>query len=173
MRPSANAAGAQAAANTARGAQTDFAADYAEIVRLGKAIPAGVDMPSLLVQLDRAAEGTDIRALVVGGEVVASMKRTCGSGEFRANLHRGGRAEPVVITEEERKAALRSAEALGLNVAGVDMLRSSRGPVVIEVNSSPGIEGMEKATGVDLAGAMLGFLERRAGCGETRTSGVG
>ena len=110
---------------------------------------------------------------MVDGEVVASMKRTCSSGEFRANLHRGGRAEPVAITEEERTTALRSAEVLGLNVAGVDMLRSSRGPVVVEVNSSPGIEGMEKATGADLAGAMLDFLESRAGCGETRTSGSG
>ena len=127
----------------------------------------------LVQEYIKEADGTDIRALVVDGEVVASMKRTCSSGEFRANLHRGGRAEPVAITEEERTTALRSAEVLGLNVAGVDMLRSSRGPVVVEVNSSPGIEGMEKATGADLAGAMLDFLEARAGCGETRTRGVG
>jgi ribosomal protein S6--L-glutamate ligase len=127
----------------------------------------------LVQEYIKEADGTDIRALVVDGEVVASMKRTCSSGEFRANLHRGGRAEPVAITEEERTTALRSAEVLGLNVAGVDLLRSNRGPVVVEVNSSPGIEGMEKATGADLAGAMLGFLESRAGCGETRTRGVG
>ena len=127
----------------------------------------------LVQEYIKEADGTDIRALVVDGEVVASMQRTCGSGEFRANLHRGGTAEPVSITEEERTTALRSAEVLGLNVAGVDMLRSSRGPVVVEVNSSPGIEGMEKATGADLAGAMLDFLERRAGFGETRTRGVG
>jgi ribosomal protein S6--L-glutamate ligase len=127
----------------------------------------------LVQEYIKEADGTDIRALVVDGEVVASMKRTCSSGEFRANLHRGGRAEPVTITEEERTTALRSAEVLGLNVAGVDLLRSNRGPVVVEVNSSPGIEGMEKATGADLAGAMLGFLESRAGCGETRTRGVG
>jgi ribosomal protein S6--L-glutamate ligase len=101
------------------------------------------------------------------------MKRTCSTGEFRANLHRGGRAEPVAITEEERTTALRSADVLGLNVAGVDMLRSNRGPVVVEVNSSPGIEGMEKVTDADLAGAMLDFLEARAGCGETRTRGAG
>jgi ribosomal protein S6--L-glutamate ligase len=119
------------------------------------------------------AGGTDIRALVVGGEVVASIKRTCGVGEFRANLHRGGKAGPVVITQEERRTAIRSAEVLGLNVAGVDMLRSNRGPVVMEVNSSPGIEGMEQATGADAAGAMIGFLERRARRGETRTRGVG
>jgi ribosomal protein S6--L-glutamate ligase len=101
------------------------------------------------------------------------MKRTCGVGEFRANLHRGGKAEPVVLSEDERRTAIRSAEVLGLNVAGVDMLRSNRGPVVMEVNSSPGIEGMEQANGADVAGAMIEFLERRARRGETRTRGVG
>jgi ribosomal protein S6--L-glutamate ligase len=110
---------------------------------------------------------------VVDGKVVASMKRTCPTGEFRANLHCGGTAEPVVISEEERKTALRAAEVLGLNVAGVDMLRSNRGPVVVEVNSSPGIEGMEQASGFDLAGVMIDFLGERAECGETRTRGVG
>jgi ribosomal protein S6--L-glutamate ligase len=127
----------------------------------------------LVQEYIKEADGSDIRALVVGGKVVASMKRTCGSGEFRANLHRGGKAEPVLLTAAERKTAVRSAEVLGLNVAGVDMLRSNRGPVVIEVNSSPGIQGMEQATGADLAGAMLDFLERRAIRGETRTRGVG
>ncbi len=134
---------------------------------------SAADTNILVQEYIKEADGTDIRALVVDGEVVASMKRTCGSGEFRANLHRGGTAEPVAVTEEERTTAVRSAEVLGLNVAGVDMLRSRRGPVVVEVNSSPGIEGMEKATGADLAGAMLDFLERRAGFGETRTRGVG
>ena len=119
------------------------------------------------------AEGADLRCFVVGDEVVASMRRQAPEGDFRSNLHRGGTAEPVAVTEEERTTAVRSAEVLGLNVAGVDMLRSRRGPVVVEVNSSPGIEGMEKATGTDLAGAMLDFLERRAGFGETRTRGVG
>jgi ribosomal protein S6--L-glutamate ligase len=127
----------------------------------------------LVQEYIKEADGTDIRALVVGGKVVAAMKRTCATGEFRANLHRGGKAEPVTLTEEERKTARRSAAVLGLNVAGVDMLRSNRGPVVVEVNSSPGIEGMEQASGVDLAGVMLDFLERRAACGETRTRGVG
>jgi ribosomal protein S6--L-glutamate ligase len=121
----------------------------------------------------KEAGGVDLRALVVGGEVVASMRRSSRRGEFRANLHRGGKAEPVVISEDERRAAVRSAEVLGLNVAGVDMLRSSRGPLVIEVNSSPGIEGMEQASGVDVAGAMIAFLERHARRGETRTRGVG
>jgi ribosomal protein S6--L-glutamate ligase len=132
-----------------------------------------LDANILVQEYIKEADGTDIRALVVDGEVVAAMKRTCGTGEFRANLHRGGRAEPVTITDDERKTALRSAEVLGLNVAGVDMLRSNRGPVVVEVNSSPGIEGMERASGVDVAGAMLDFLERRARRGETRTRGVG
>jgi ribosomal protein S6--L-glutamate ligase len=100
------------------------------------------------------------------------MKRTCSTGEFRANLHCGGKAEPVVITDEERRTAQRAAEVLGLNVAGVDMLRSNRGPLVMEVNSSPGIQGMETATGIDLAGAMLDFLERHCRRGETRTRGV-
>jgi ribosomal protein S6--L-glutamate ligase len=94
-------------------------------------------------------------------------------GEFRANLHRGGKAEPVVLSGEERRTAIRSAEVLGLNVAGVDMLRSNRGPVVMEVNSSPGIEGMEQASGADVAGAMIEFLERRAKRGETKTRGIG
>jgi ribosomal protein S6--L-glutamate ligase len=130
-------------------------------------------MNILVQEYIKEADGTDIRALVVGRKVVASMKRSCGTGEFRANLHRGGKAEPVVLTEQERKTAVRSAEVLGLNVAGVDMLRSNRGPLVVEVNSSPGLEGMEKASGVDLAGAILDFLERRAARGETKTRGVG
>ncbi|HEX5999603.1 MAG TPA: RimK family alpha-L-glutamate ligase, partial [Hyphomicrobiaceae bacterium] len=127
----------------------------------------------LVQEFIKEAGGTDIRALVVDGKVVASMKRTCSTGEFRANLHLGGKAEAVVITDEEARTAGRAAEVLGLNVAGVDMLRSGRGPLVVEVNSSPGIEGMEQASGLDLAGAMLDFLEHRAGCGETRTRGIG
>ena len=121
----------------------------------------------------REANGSDIRALVVGGEVVAATKRIGRPGEFRANLHRGGKAEAVVVSEEERRTAVRSAEVLGLNVAGVDLLRSNRGPVVVEVNSSPGIEGMEQASGTDVAGAMIEFLERHAERGQTKTRGVG
>ena len=101
------------------------------------------------------------------------MIRSSKMGEFRANLHRGGKAEPVVLSEEERRTALRAAEVLGLNVAGVDLLRSNRGPVVVEVNSSPGIEGMELASGCDVAGAMLEFLEHHAQRGQTRTRGNG
>jgi ribosomal protein S6--L-glutamate ligase len=130
-------------------------------------------MNILVQEFIKEAGGTDVRALVVGGAVVASIKRCCKIGDFRANLHRGGKAEPVVLSEEERRTAVRSAEVLGLHVAGVDMLRSNRGPVVIEVNSSPGIEGMEQASGADVAGAMIEFLEQRARRGETRTRGVG
>ena len=134
---------------------------------------SAANMNILVQEFIKEAGGTDVRALVVGGAVVASMKRVGKMGDFRANLHRGGKSEPVAITEEERKTAIRSAEVLGLNVAGVDMLRSNRGPVVIEVNSSPGIEGMEQASGADVAGAMIEFLEKRARPGETRTRGVG
>ena len=127
----------------------------------------------LVQEYIKEAGGTDVRALVIGGEVVAAMKRTGKIGDFRSNLHRGGRAEKVDLSPEERRTAIRSAEILGLNVCGVDMLRAKRGPVVIEVNSSPGIEGMEQATGVDVAGAMIRFLERRATPGDTSTKGAG
>jgi ribosomal protein S6--L-glutamate ligase len=127
----------------------------------------------LVQEYIREAAGSDVRALVVGGDVVAAMKRTSRKGDFRANLHRGGKAEPVVLTEEERVSALKSVEAMGLNVAGVDMLRSSRGTLVLEVNPTPGIEGMEGATGVDVAGAMIALLEARARPGDTQTKGTG
>ena len=118
-------------------------------------------------------DASDIRALVVGGRVVAAIKRTGQSGEFRSNLHRGGRAETVDITPAERETALRSAAALGLNVCGVDMLRSERGPLVTEVNSSPGLRGIEQATGFDAAGAIIAFLEAHARPGNTETKGNG
>jgi ribosomal protein S6--L-glutamate ligase len=127
----------------------------------------------LVQEYIKEAGGNDLRVLVVGGAVVASMMRSGKMGDFRANLHRGGRAETVTISADEGRTAVRSAEVLGLNVAGVDLLRSSRGPVVIEVNSSPGIEGMEQASGADVAGAMIEFLERHAKRGETRTRGAG
>ncbi len=131
------------------------------------------DMNILVQEYIKEAGGADIRVLVVGGVVVASMMRLGKNSDFRSNLHRGGRAEPETISDEERRTALRSAEVLGLNVAGVDMLRANRGPVVMEVNSSPGIEGMEEATGVDVAGAMIEFLEKSARPGETKTRGHG
>ena len=127
----------------------------------------------LVQEYIREAAGTDVRALVVGGSVVAAMKRTSRKGEFRSNLHRGGKAEPVAITDEERVTAIKSVEAMGLNVAGVDMLRSSRGTLVLEVNPTPGFEGMEGATGIDVAGAMIALLEARARPGDTQTKGSG
>jgi ribosomal protein S6--L-glutamate ligase len=127
----------------------------------------------LVQEFIKEAGGTDVRALVVGGQVVAAMKRTGKIGDFRSNLHRGGRAESVQLSPDEIDTAVRSARTLGLNVCGVDMLRARRGPVVIEVNSSPGIEGIEAATGVDIAGHIITFLERRATPGDTSTSGRG
>ena len=113
----------------------------------------------LVQEFVKEAGGADIRAFVVGDRVVGAMKRQSGPGEFRSNLHRGGTAEEIAVTPEERWAAVRACRALGLNVAGVDMLRSSRGPVLIEVNSTPGLEGIERATGEDIAGQIISFME--------------
>ena len=119
------------------------------------------------------AGGSDIRCLVVGDKVVAAMKRQGREGEFRSNLHRGGSAKLVKITPEERSTAVRSARVMGLNVAGVDLLRSNHGPVVMEVNSSPGLEGIETATQKDVAGLIIEFIEKNAKRGKTRTRGRG
>ena len=104
------------------------------------------------------AKGADLRCFVVGGEVVATMRRQAPKGDFRSNLHRGGSARPVRASEDEQVAAVRAAEVLGLGVAGVDLIRSARGPLVLEVNSSPGLEGIEAATGVDIAGRIVDFV---------------
>jgi ribosomal protein S6--L-glutamate ligase len=128
----------------------------------------GLDANILVQEYIKEAGGSDIRAIVVGGKVVASMRRTAKDGEFRSNLHRGGTAEKIKLTPEERSTAVRSAKAMGLNVAGVDMLRSNHGPVVMEVNSSPGLEGIEKATGVDVAGKIIDFIEKNAAPNRTR-----
>jgi ribosomal protein S6--L-glutamate ligase len=133
----------------------------------------GADVNIMVQEFIKEAGGTDIRALVVGGKVVAAMKRTGAADDFRSNLHRGGSAEPIRISPEERSTALRAAKSMGLNVCGVDMLRSNHGPVVMEVNSSPGLEGIEKATGIDIAGKIIEFLERHAEPGKTRTKGRG
>jgi ribosomal protein S6--L-glutamate ligase len=119
------------------------------------------------------AAGADIRCFVIGDKVVASMKRQAREGEFRSNLHRGGSATLIRITPEERSTAVRSAKVMGLNVAGVDLLRSNHGPVVMEVNSSPGLEGIEKATQKDVAGMIIEFIEKTAKKGKTRTRGTG
>jgi len=133
----------------------------------------GAKVNILVQQFIKEAEATDIRALVIGDRVVAAMKREGPTGEFRSNLHRGGLGEKVRITPEEREMAVKAARTLGLNVCGVDMLRSKNGPLVMELNSSPGIEGLEKASGVDVAGLMIDFLERNAPHGNTRTRGKG
>lgn len=106
------------------------------------------------------SEGSDIRAFVVDGEVVASMKRTAQEGEFRSNLHRGANAIPVELSPEEERTAIKSCEVLGLKIAGVDMLQSKRGPLLLEVNPSPGLEGISKTTGIDVAGKIIEYLER-------------
>jgi ribosomal protein S6--L-glutamate ligase len=121
----------------------------------------------------REAGGTDIRALVVGGKVVAAMQRTGAADEFRSNLHRGGSAKVIKITPEERSTAVRAAKRMGLNVCGVDMLRSNHGPVIMEVNSSPGLEGIESATGKDIAGQIIDFIAANAVSGNTKTKGRG
>jgi ribosomal protein S6--L-glutamate ligase len=119
------------------------------------------------------AGGADIRCFVIGEKVVAAMKRQGKEGEFRSNLHRGGSATLVRITPEERSTAARAARTMGLNVAGVDILRSNHGPVVMEVNSSPGLQGIEEATGKDVAGMIVQFIEKNAKLGKTRTRGKG
>ncbi|UCD50067.1 MAG: 30S ribosomal protein S6--L-glutamate ligase [Phycisphaerales bacterium] len=119
------------------------------------------------------ANGADIRCFVIGDRVVAAMRRQAKEGEFRSNLHRGGTASPIKITPEERSTAVRAAKVMGLNVCGVDVLRSNHGPVVMEVNSSPGLEGVEAATGKDIAGMVYEFIEKNARPHRTRTKGKG
>ncbi len=133
----------------------------------------GANVNILVQEFIKEAGGTDIRALVVGGKVVAAMKRTGAADDFRSNLHRGGSAQIVKITPEERSTALRAAKHMGLNVCGVDMLRSNHGPVIMEVNSSPGLEGIENATGKDVAGQIIEFIEKNAQPGKTKTRGKG
>jgi ribosomal protein S6--L-glutamate ligase len=133
----------------------------------------GVNINILVQQFIGETAGSDIRALVIGNKVVGAMERVGAEGEFRSNLHRGGTGRKVAITPEEREAAVRAARAMGLNVAGVDLLRGREGPLVIEVNSSPGLEGIEKVTGKDIAGRMIEFIERNCRPGDTRTRGRG
>jgi ribosomal protein S6--L-glutamate ligase len=114
----------------------------------------------LVQEFIKESNGCDIRAFIIGDKVVASMMRKAKEGEFRSNLHRGGSAIPVEISKEEATMALNAARALGLNVAGVDLLRSSRGPLVLEVNSSPGLQGIEASTGLDIAGMIIDYIEK-------------
>ncbi len=120
----------------------------------------GLKARVIVQEFIKEAKGADIRAFVVDGEVVGAMKRQGKDGEFRSNLHRGGTATIMELTEEEKRTAIKAAEAVGLGVAGVDLLQSSRGPLVLEVNSSPGLEGIERATGVDIAGKIISFIEQ-------------
>jgi ribosomal protein S6--L-glutamate ligase len=114
----------------------------------------------ILQEFIEEAGGADIRVFIVNGEVVGAMKRQGKEGEFRSNLHRGGSAKVVKLSREEKSTAVKAAKSMGLAIAGVDMLQSKRGPMVLEVNSSPGLEGIEKATGVDVAGKIVEYIEQ-------------
>lgn len=133
----------------------------------------GVKANILVQEYIKEAGGADIRCFVIGGKVVASMKRQAVAGEFRSNLHRGGSASLIRITPEERSTAVRAAKIMGLNVAGVDLLRSNHGPLVMEVNSSPGLEGIEAATGKNMAGQIIEYMELHSKAGNTKTKGQG
>ncbi len=133
----------------------------------------GLKAHFLAQEFIKEAGGADIRCFVIGDKVVASMLRQGKEGEFRSNIHQGGTASIIRITPEERSTAVRAARTLGLNVAGVDLLRSNHGPVVMEVNSSPGLEGIEKATSKDIADLIIAFIEKNAKPNRTKTRGRG
>ena len=117
----------------------------------------------LVQEFIKEAAGKDIRCFVIDGKVVASIQREAAKGEFRSNLHQGGTASEIKITAEEKKLAVKAAKVLGLQIAGVDIIRSNKGPLVLEVNSSPGLEGIELATGKDIAGMMISAIEKQMG----------
>ncbi|MCF4007954.1 30S ribosomal protein S6--L-glutamate ligase [Rheinheimera sp. UJ63] len=137
----------------------------------------GLNAHILVQEYIREANGADIRCFVVGDKIVASMKRQAKAGEFRSNLHRGGSATKITLTPEERKTALAAAQTMGLDVAGVDLLRSNHGPVVMEVNSSPGLEGIETTTEKDVAGMIIRYLEKKVASHQSKktpkTKGTG
>ena len=147
--------------------ETDQAAT--SVIEAFRALDANI----LVQEFIKEAGGSDIRCFVVGKRVVAAMLRRGAEGDFRSNIHRGGSAEKIRITPEERSTAVRAAGIMGLNVAGVDILRANHGPVVMEVNSSPGLEGIETATEIDVAGKVIEFLEKNAAPGKTRDRGKG
>lgn len=148
-------------------AETDKAAQ--SVIQALRSLKANI----LVQEFVKESSGSDIRCWVIGDKVVAAMLRRGPEGEFRSNLHRGGRAETIRITPEERSTAVRAAKIMGLRVAGVDLLRSNHGPVIMEVNSSPGLEGIEKTTGKDVAGMVIAYIEKNAAYGKTRTRGSG
>jgi len=119
----------------------------------------GLKARIIVQEFIKEARGADIRAFIVNGKVVGAMKRQGAEGEFRSNLHRGGKAEVIKLSRPEKTAALNAAKALGLDIAGVDMLQSDRGPLILEVNSSPGLEGIEKATGINIAAKIVEYIE--------------
>jgi ribosomal protein S6--L-glutamate ligase len=119
-----------------------------------------MDVNLLVQEFIKEAGGADIRALVVNGEVVGAMKRQGAEGDFRSNLHQGGSATAYKLNRKEKSMALAAAKAMGLGVCGVDMIPSKRGPLVMEVNSSPGLEGIEKATNVNIAGKIMNYIEK-------------
>ena len=133
----------------------------------------GLDANILVQEFIEESAGCDIRCFVVGGRVVAAMQRSGAPGEFRSNLHRGGAASAVKITPEERSTAQRAAKTLGLNVCGVDLLRSNHGPVIMEVNSSPGLRGIEQVSGKDIASLIIEFMEQKGARRNTKTRGQG
>ncbi len=120
----------------------------------------GMDVNLLVQEFIEEAGGADIRVLVVGGQIVGAMKRQGAEGDFRSNLHQGGSATAHKLTRKEKSTALAAAKSMGLGVCGVDMIPSSRGPLVMEVNSSPGLEGIEKSTGIDVAGKIMEYIEK-------------
>ncbi|MCW8890022.1 MAG: 30S ribosomal protein S6--L-glutamate ligase [Sedimenticola sp.] len=148
-------------------AETDKAAE--SVIQAFMGLKANIMVQEFIGE----AKGADLRCLVIGDKVVASMKRQAKEGEFRSNLHRGGSAALVRITPEERSTAARAARVMGLNVCGVDLLRSNHGPVVMEVNSSPGLEGIESATNKDIANTIIEFIEKNGGPNKTKTRGKG
>ncbi|NNE43957.1 MAG: 30S ribosomal protein S6--L-glutamate ligase [Gemmatimonadetes bacterium] len=143
-------------------AETDKAAE--SVIEAFRGLNANI----LVQEFIKEAGGSDLRCFVVGERVIASMIRSAAPGEFRSNLHRGGTAESVKLTPEERTTAVRAAKVMGLKVAGVDLLRSNHGPVVMEVNSSPGLEGIEAASGKDVAGIIVEYIAKNAAPGKTK-----
>lgn len=133
----------------------------------------GLKANILVQEFIKEAGGADIRCFVIGGKVVAAMKRQGAEGEFRSNLHRGGSATLVKLSKAERATAVNAAKVMGLNVCGVDILQSNNGPVVMEVNSSPGLEGIETATNTDVASLIFSFIEKQAKPNNTKTKGKG
>ena len=133
----------------------------------------GIDVNIMVQEYIAEAGGADVRCFVIGDRVVAAMRRQAQPGEFRSNLHRGGSASVARISPAERRTAVAAARAMGLNVAGIDLIRSNHGPLVLEVNSSPGLEGIEEASGIDVASLVVEFIERNARRSRTRTRGSG